>query len=78
MFHLTCWISRPGIADAPGGGGYFPCLCMMSGRLMPAAATLTNTWFLPGFGRITLGKLKYVGIAELGYFDMFHGGTSYR
>src|SRR6516162_55647 len=31
------------MSDAPGGGGYLPCRCMMSGRFTPAAATRTST-----------------------------------
>src|SRR5437588_446037 len=48
-------ISRPGMSDAPGGGGYLPCRCMMSGRLTPAAATRTSTSpaLGSGTGRLT-------------------------
>src|ERR1700730_4332899 len=31
------------MSEAPGGGGYLPCRCMMSGRLTPAAATRMRT-----------------------------------
>src|SRR6476661_11053533 len=40
--------SSPSTSGAPGGGGYMPRRCRMSGRLTPAAATLTNT--SPGLG----------------------------
>src|SRR3954454_10069883 len=43
-------ISSPGMSDAPGGGGYMPCLCITSGRLTPAAATRTSTSPGPGAG----------------------------
>src|SRR6185503_4204169 len=43
--------SSPGMSGAPGGGGYFPCRCMMSGRLTPAAATLIRTSRAPMAGR---------------------------
>src|SRR4051812_7504728 len=36
------------MSDAPGGGGYLPSRCMMSGRLTPAAVTRTRT--SPGRG----------------------------
>src|SRR5262249_14118941 len=36
-------ISRPGMSEAPGGGGYAPRLCMTSGRFTPAASTLMRT-----------------------------------
>jgi len=42
--------SKPGISDAPGGGGYRPWRCITSGRLTPAAATLINTWLADGVG----------------------------
>src|SRR4051794_24566159 len=31
------------MSDAPGGGGYFPIRCMMSGRFTPAALTRTSS-----------------------------------
>src|SRR5712691_704309 len=47
--------SRPGISDAPGGGGYLPRRWNTSGRLTPAAATLMSTSPAAGtgFGRST-------------------------
>ena len=38
------------MSGAPGGGGYWPLRCMTSGRLTPAAATLTRISLSPGFG----------------------------
>ena len=48
-------ISRPGMSDAPGGGGYLPWRCIRSGRFTPAAATLISTSSAPaaGLGRST-------------------------
>src|SRR5262249_56046774 len=43
-------ISSPGISGAPGGGGYWPLRCMTSGRVTPAAATLTSISLGPGGG----------------------------
>src|SRR3954469_9657913 len=43
-------ISRPGRSLAPGGGGYAPERCATSGRLTPAAATLTRISPGPGEG----------------------------
>src|SRR5690349_2552059 len=43
--------SRPGRSDAPGGGGYFPSRCMISGRFTPAAATRISASAGPGSGR---------------------------
>src|SRR5579871_1825546 len=43
-------ISRPGISVTPGGGGYTPFRWATSGRLTPAAATLTRISPSPGCG----------------------------
>ena len=42
--------SKPGISEAPSGGGYKPLHCSRSGRLTPAAKTLMRTWSAEGLG----------------------------
>src|SRR5690606_38868715 len=43
--------SSPRMSGAPGGGGYLPLRCRMSGRLTPAARTRISTSPGPGSGR---------------------------